>query len=60
MKYRALYKTLSYRILGSLGTVIIALLATGEVNISLGIGLADLVFKMIAYYFHEKLWESVS
>lgn len=54
---RALIKTITYRIIGTLITIMTALIVTGRVNWSITIGVIELVLKPVAYYFHEKLWE---
>jgi len=47
---RHILKTISYRIIGSLTTVIIALM------IGIPIGLGELTIKPIIYFLHERLW----
>ena len=53
---KSLYKTISWRVVATLGTVVIALLFTGKISISLGIGLVDGIIKTIFYYGHERVW----
>ena len=57
---RTLAKTVSWRICATVITMIVALIITGEAAVSLGIGLADSVFKMFAYYGHERAWNRSS
>ena len=51
-----LYKTVSWRIVGTLSTLIIAWLVTGNPSMGFKISLVELITKMILYYLHEKLW----
>jgi uncharacterized membrane protein len=53
---RHILKTISYRLLGTLTTVIVALSlgATTEVSALLGVG--ELLIKPVIYFFHERLW----
>lgn len=55
-KKRSLYKTVTWRIIATLGTFVLALLFTGRIDISIGIGIADAVLKTVLYYGHERVW----
>ncbi|MDC3366836.1 DUF2061 domain-containing protein [Flavobacteriaceae bacterium] len=57
---RHLYKTFSWRAMGSLITLIVAWIASGNPLIGFKIGLVESLSKMILYYFHEKLWYRIS
>ncbi len=59
MEHRALAKTITWRILAVIGTITIALVFTGSIEISLGIGTVDVIVKTIMYYFHERAWDKV-
>jgi uncharacterized membrane protein len=56
----AFVKTLSYRILGVLGTMAVVFLITGNFRISATVGAVDVVIKGLFYYFHELLWEKIT
>lgn len=53
---RHLVKTLTWRILGTLDTIIISLIITGNPLMGLKIGFVEVFTKMILYYFHERIW----
>ena len=53
---RSIYKTITWRIVATLGTFVIAFIFTGRIVISFGIGLADAIIKTILYYWHERIW----
>ena len=55
-KKRHLYKTFSWRFLGTADTVLIGWLISGDPLIGLQIGFAEVISKMILYYFHERIW----
>ena len=57
---RHLYKTFSWRAMGSLITLIVAWIASGNPLTGFKIGLVESLSKMILYYFHEKLWYRIS
>jgi uncharacterized membrane protein len=53
---RHLAKTLSYRLLGTLDTIVLSLLISNDISIAFKIGFTELFTKMILYYFHERVW----
>ena len=53
---RHLAKAVSYRCFGSLGTVVIAYIATGNVALGFSIGAVETVAKIGVYYLHERVW----
>ncbi|MBL4730255.1 MAG: DUF2061 domain-containing protein [Sulfurimonas sp.] len=58
--YRTLLKTISWRILGTLDTVLIAYFITGNFVMAAAIGSIEVVTKMFLYYFHERAWNKIS
>ncbi|MBL6658492.1 MAG: DUF2061 domain-containing protein [Flavobacteriales bacterium] len=56
IKKRHLLKTFSWRLVGTLDTILIGWLISGNPFIGLKIGIAEVVTKMVLYYFHEKVW----
>jgi uncharacterized membrane protein len=53
---RHVYKTFTWRFIGTLDTIIISWIVLGDISVGLQIGVAEIVTKMVLYYFHEKLW----
>lgn len=53
---RHLAKTISWRIIGSIDTLIIAWFITGDIISGLKISSFELITKMILYYAHERIW----
>lgn len=56
---RAIFKTITYRLVGSLSTFAIAYVFTGEVKTSAMVGMSELLWKPILYLAHELLWQKV-
>jgi len=56
---RSLAKTISWRVVGTIDTVIISLLITKTLSFALSIGMVELVTKMILYFFHERAWNKI-
>ncbi|NQY24285.1 MAG: DUF2061 domain-containing protein [Campylobacteraceae bacterium] len=58
--YRSIVKTISWRTVGTLDTVIISYFITGDLKMAASIGSIELFTKMILYYYHERLWNKIS
>jgi uncharacterized membrane protein len=54
---QAAAKTITWRIIASTTTFVIAFIVTGELVKSLEIGLTEAAAKMLLYYYHERIWE---
>lgn len=57
---RAVVKTVLYRILMVVVTVVVALYVTGDVAAALNIGVVANVVKTGAYYAYERVWDHVT
>jgi uncharacterized membrane protein len=57
---RTVMKTVSWRIVATLTTMVIVYVFTGEFLLSLGIGGVEVVAKILFYYLHERTWNIVS
>ena len=57
---RHLFKTFSWRALGSLTTLIVAWIVTGNPFTGFKIGLLETLTKIILYYIHEKMWYRIN
>lgn len=53
---RSLLKALSWRATGTLDTVMLSLLLTGNTTTALSIGGLELISKTLLYFLHERLW----
>jgi uncharacterized membrane protein len=53
---RHILKTFSYRILGTLTTVITAYMLGASIELSSLLGVGELLIKPIIYFFHERIW----
>ena len=58
--YRSVVKTVSWRTVGTLDTIIISYFITGNLAMAASIGSIELVTKMVLYYFHERAWNKIS
>lgn len=53
---RHLAKTISYRIISTLIGFLIMWAVSGSVTIGVAFGIAELLYKPIQYYIHERVW----
>jgi uncharacterized membrane protein len=53
---RHIAKAITWRIVGTLDTMALGWLVTGNIFVGLKIGLFELLTKTILYYFHERIW----
>ena len=56
---RHLLKTVTWRIVGTLDTILLGWLISGDPTIGISVGGAELFTKMILYYFHERAWYKI-
>jgi uncharacterized membrane protein len=56
---RSLAKAISWRITGTLDTMIISLVITGSIKLAAAIGFTEVATKSVLYYLHERAWLKV-
>jgi len=52
-------KAISWRIVGTIDTMIISYIITGKLTVAFSIGSVEVITKTILYYFHERIWAHV-
>jgi uncharacterized membrane protein len=55
-KKRHIAKTISYRILSTLIGFVIMWAISGSIKVGAAFGVAEIVYKPIQYYIHERVW----
>lgn len=53
---RHVAKTITWRLIGTLDTIVLSWIITGNPFTGLKIGGAELITKMLLYYVHERVW----
>ena len=56
---KSLVKSISWRILGTLDTILISWALTGTLSVALSIGSIEVFTKFLLYYGHERIWNSI-
>ena len=57
---RHIAKTISWRVVGTLDTIILSWLITGSWKLGLSIGGVEVITKMVLYFLHERVWYNFS
>jgi uncharacterized membrane protein len=53
---RHVMKTITWRLVGTIDTILIGWIISGNPLIGLKIGSVEIITKMILYYIHERVW----
>lgn len=53
---RHIAKTITWRIVGTVDTMLLGWLVSGDIKIGLSVGGLELITKMGLYYIHERVW----
>jgi uncharacterized membrane protein len=57
---RHLLKTVTWRIVGTLDTMFLAWIISGNPMVGLKVGFAEVLTKMLLYYLHERTWYKIN
>lgn len=58
--HRSLLKAVSYRITGTVGTMLVSWLVTGQIKLAVSIGFVEFFAKIGIYYVHERVWDHIN
>jgi uncharacterized membrane protein len=56
---RSALKAISWRLVGTIDTILIAYFITGTIEQALSIGFIEWGTKIVLYFFHERLWNKL-
>ena len=56
---RSILKAISWRVTGSLDTMLVSYIITGNIKIAASIGVVEILTKTLLYYFHERAWDRI-
>lgn len=54
---RSFLKAISWRVTGTIDTIVISYLITGHAKWALSIGFVELFTKITLYFVHERIWD---
>jgi uncharacterized membrane protein len=58
--YRSFVKAVSWRATGTIDTMVISFLVTGQLKLAISIGFIEVFTKIFLFYAHERLWNKLS
>lgn len=53
---RHIAKTLTWRLVGTIDTMVLGWVVTGNIKMGMAIGGFEVITKMILYFLHERMW----
>ncbi len=56
---RSILKALSWRVIATSTIIGIAYFTTGDIHLALEMGAIEFFIKLIIYYLHERLWQTI-
>ncbi len=56
---RSIVKALSWRVVGTLDTLIVSYFLTGKIALAASIASVDFLTKLVLYFFHERIWNKI-
>lgn len=56
---RSVVKAFSWRLIGTLDTLVVSYLLTGTFSLAASIASIDFITKLILYFFHERIWNTI-
>lgn len=59
-KKRSIVKTITFRVIATIATVLLVWIFTGNISLAGIVGGIDLLVKTILYYFHERAWSKIA
>ncbi|WP_299058487.1 DUF2061 domain-containing protein [uncultured Polaribacter sp.] len=56
---RSIVKAISWRVVGTLDTLLVSYMVTGKIELAASIASVDFLTKLILYFFHERIWNKI-
>ncbi|WP_299670312.1 DUF2061 domain-containing protein [uncultured Polaribacter sp.] len=57
--FRSIVKAFSWRLVGTLDTLVVSYLLTDEIALATSIASIDFITKLLLYFFHERIWNNI-
>jgi len=57
---RSVIKALSWRLIGTIDTLVVSYILTGELLLASSIASIDFVTKLVLYFVHERIWNTIT
>lgn len=57
---RSMLKTVSWRIIATSTTMFLVYFFTGKLELTVTVGIGDVLLKMLFYFLHERVWDRIT
>ncbi len=57
--WRSIVKSISWRITGTIDTLILSWIITGQFKFAISIASAEVITKILLFYLHERIWDKI-
>ena len=57
---RHIAKAVTWRVVGTIDTILLSWLISGDPWVGLKVGVSEVLTKMVLYYFHERVWFKIN
>ena len=57
---RSMLKTVSWRIIATSTTMFLVYIFTGKLELTVTVGIGDVLLKMLFYFLHERVWDRIT
>ncbi|MCP4050936.1 MAG: DUF2061 domain-containing protein [bacterium] len=57
--YRSVIKAVSWRVTGTIDTILVSWIITRKFTIAMSIGVIEVFTKLLLYYIHERVWNKI-
>ena len=57
---RTLIKSVSWRVLGTLTTMVVTFSITNSLSVATAVGVIELLAKVVLFYLHERIWIKIN
>ncbi|APG66253.1 hypothetical protein LPB136_13095 [Tenacibaculum todarodis] len=56
---RSVAKAFSWRLIGTIDTLVVSYVLTGQIKLAASIASIDFITKLVLYFFHERIWNKI-
>lgn len=58
-RFRSIIKAVSWRIIATSTTTVLVFIFTNNFELAIGVGIFDIITKLLFYYIHERVWNKI-
>lgn len=58
-KRRSIAKAVTWRMTGTMGTMLVVFVATRDISLTIQVGAVEVILKSALYFIHERIWNTI-